>query len=446
MHAWGFTVRNEGGETVEIDVYDVVGDGWFYGSVSARSVRNTLKAQKNAKLIKLRINSEGGDVFDGFAIYNLLNEHPARVEVDIDALAASVASIIAMAADEVRIASNAWLMIHNAWGAARGEAEDLRRWGDVLEKMSGQAAEIYAARSGLSLDEIRELMDAETWMTAEEALKRGFVDKVIPAKKSSAQASARAFARMAVDDYRNVPPAVRALAEQARASVARRSTPEPGAPDNNNPGTEKNMNRKVLAQALGISESATDEAFEAAAMQQATELRDARAGIGAAKATLAGIEKATGKTGDEVLGVVLAWKGSHEELPKLTEKVTKLEADAESSQLDAAITKAKAENRHTPARETEVRELLKNKDLTVAGAKAMVGTWGVVSALAAGADGAKPGTGGAGSQGAGAGSGQLTWNGKTYAQLSSAERSKLHSENPELFAAMRKQASDAGEI
>src|ERR1019366_1254050 len=130
--------------------------------------------------IDLRINSPGGNVFEGLTIYNLLASHPAKVAVHIDGLAASIASVIAMAGNTIEIADNGMLMIHNAWGVGIGQASDLRKTASVLDSVTGNIAGIYAKRaSAPDLGEIQDLMDAETWMTASEAKDCGLVDCIV---------------------------------------------------------------------------------------------------------------------------------------------------------------------------------------------------------------------------------------------------------------------------
>src|SRR5690606_25679459 len=140
---------------------------------------------------KLRVNSGGGDVIDGFAIYQLLSESSARVEADIDGLAASMASVIIMAADEIRIAPHAMVMIHNPWSIGLGDADDMRAMADLLDKGRDNIATASVGRTGIDRDEVIALMAAETWMNAQEALERGFVDSVKESKKPAAQALSR---------------------------------------------------------------------------------------------------------------------------------------------------------------------------------------------------------------------------------------------------------------
>lgn len=211
-----FALRGEGTDTLEIDVYDTIGETWWGEGVSAKSVRRALKNAPSAKLIKLRVNSRGGDVFDGHAIYNLLNDHSARVVAHIDALAASMASVIVMAADEIQMASNAMMMIHNPWTIALGEADDLRGTADLLDKLRGQIADAYVARTSLERDRVIEMMDDETWLTAAEAKELGFTDVVKSSKKSG---SAKAFASLDLRGFSRAPAEFAVAVAQARYAM-----------------------------------------------------------------------------------------------------------------------------------------------------------------------------------------------------------------------------------
>ncbi len=166
-----------------VDLYDVIGDAC--GTSTARSVRDVLKGSPNAKSITCRINSPGGNVFDGIAIYNLLKEHPASVTVQIDALAASIASVIAMAGDKRCMASNAMMMLHNPSALQNGDAESLRKTSELLDKTAKHMAQIYSECSSMSMDEVLRVMNAETWFTATEALKVGLIDEIVAAKAAA---------------------------------------------------------------------------------------------------------------------------------------------------------------------------------------------------------------------------------------------------------------------
>lgn len=160
-------------DVTEISIYDEIG----YVGVTAGDFIRDLDSVKSSK-ISLRLNSPGGDVFDGIAIMNALKSHKAEVTVHIDGLAASIASVIAMAGDHVVMAKNATLMIHDAWTMGIGNSKDLRKTADLLDKTSDNIASIYADRSGTDVEQWRNLMQEETWFSAEEAVEAGLADEV----------------------------------------------------------------------------------------------------------------------------------------------------------------------------------------------------------------------------------------------------------------------------
>lgn len=176
----GYSLKMRAGSTTEAElyIYEDIGAG-FFGGLTSKDVAADLKSIGDVKVINVRINSGGGDVFDGTAIHSLLKAHPAKIIVHIDGLAASIASVIAMAGDEIRIAEAGFLMIHNAAGVVIGGAEDMRAMADVLEKVQGSIVGIYAERTGKDPAELQALMNAETWMTGEEAVKAGFCDEMV---------------------------------------------------------------------------------------------------------------------------------------------------------------------------------------------------------------------------------------------------------------------------
>ncbi len=171
--AW-YTLKNQSGQPAELLIYDVIGD---WTGLSARQLVDTLK-DIDASEITVRINSPGGSVFDGIAIYNALRYHKAHIHVRIEGLAASIASVIAMAGDTIHMAENALLMIHNPFGWVGGDAEELRKVADMLDKTTEIIAQTYASRSGIDIDDLKKLMDEETWFTASEAEGHGLVDVV----------------------------------------------------------------------------------------------------------------------------------------------------------------------------------------------------------------------------------------------------------------------------
>jgi ATP-dependent Clp protease, protease subunit len=157
-----------------IAIYDESG----IGGISAASFANELKALGNVNLIHLSINSPGGDVFAGLTIHNLLARHPAKVRVTVDGIAASIASLIAMAGDEVVMPDNAMMMIHDPAGIVVGGADDMRDLAEALDKIKTSMAGTYAAKSGLPRERVEQIMADETWLTAHEAVDLGFADRV----------------------------------------------------------------------------------------------------------------------------------------------------------------------------------------------------------------------------------------------------------------------------
>lgn len=163
-----------GPKQAELILYGII-DRW--GDIDPRAVRDELKELGDVAELHVRINSEGGSIFDGLAVYNTLKGHSAKIVVHVDGMALSMASVIAMAGDEIVMAEGAMLMIHNPLWLAAGEAEDMRQAADVMDKLKDQLVGIYAGRTGQPTADIASLMDAETWFTAEEAIALGFADR-----------------------------------------------------------------------------------------------------------------------------------------------------------------------------------------------------------------------------------------------------------------------------
>jgi ATP-dependent protease ClpP protease subunit len=168
-------------KTAEILIYDVIGKDWFGDGISSVEFIKDLEKIEADSLV-VRINSPGGNVFEGFAIYNALKRFKGRIEVHVDALAASIASIIAMAGDEIIMGDGAYIMVHEPWSIVMGTAEDMRKEAHLLDKITGSIAAIYANKAEGDLEDIEKLMAEETWMTADEAIELGFADRKEEAK------------------------------------------------------------------------------------------------------------------------------------------------------------------------------------------------------------------------------------------------------------------------
>lgn len=180
-----YRVKNSAdGETSDIYIYDEIMPNWmveWWGSgVSAEGLIAALN-ELTANTINVRINSPGGDVFEAIAIYNTLVSHPADINVYVDALAASAASIIAMAGDTITMMVGSQMMIHDAMGIEMGNAADMRAMADFLDQQSNNIASIYANKAGGEVEDWRAVMLAETWMFAEEAVNLGLADSIYSA-------------------------------------------------------------------------------------------------------------------------------------------------------------------------------------------------------------------------------------------------------------------------
>lgn len=203
----------------EIFIYGDIGESWWEDTVSAAQFVKDVDAL-DAQAITVRINSFGGSVTDGIAIHNAIKRHPATVTVAIDGIAASIASLIAMAGDTVQMAENAQMMIHAPWGGVMGNANDLREYADMLDSWSESMATSYAAKSGMSAADVLALLKdgKDHWYTAARALELGLVDMVVTAAPVAADAMASLSADF-ITRYRTAP-----------ASLVQRITAAPAAP------------------------------------------------------------------------------------------------------------------------------------------------------------------------------------------------------------------------
>ncbi|TWG97012.1 Protease subunit of ATP-dependent Clp proteases [Ochrobactrum sp. J50] len=246
-------VPDADGDTT-ISMFDVIGeDGWTGGGVTASRISAALRSIGN-KDITVRINSPGGDMFEGIAIYNLLRAHPAKVTVEVLGWAASAASIIAMAGDVIRMGLGSFMMVHNAWGVVIGNRHDMREAASLFDEFDVALADIYHARTGMDRIGIERLMDAETFMTAAQAVEYGFADAVDDAivhggnDEDRARAAATAPVRPEIQARRRIDAA---LAKQ---------------------GVSRTERRKMFNQIAGMHDAADtathDAGFHAAAIQR----------------------------------------------------------------------------------------------------------------------------------------------------------------------------------
>jgi ATP-dependent Clp protease protease subunit len=174
------TIRAKGAKKAEIILYGSIGQSWFDDGITAKKFSDELKSlDASVEELDVRINSPGGDVFDGFAIYNRLKQHKAKKTIYIDALAASAASVIALAGDEVIMGEGALYMIHLPWTFSMGNRVDLDNTVARLLDIEEQMISLYQKRTKLDRSEIKAMLEAETWMDADDAIDQGFVDSKI---------------------------------------------------------------------------------------------------------------------------------------------------------------------------------------------------------------------------------------------------------------------------
>jgi ATP-dependent Clp protease, proteolytic subunit ClpP len=240
-----YSIKAKANDTAEISIYDEIG---FWG-VSAASFAQDLKScGNNLKQINLHIHSPGGDVFDGIAIYNLLKNHPANVTVYIDGLAASMASVIAMAGNEVIMPENAMMMIHKPWGIQGGDAEDMRKYADLLDKVENTLIPAYASKTGKTPEELAEMLSEETWLTAKECVEQGFADKLAEPLVAMASIKSRKL-----EDFENMPKAMKNMLFKPQGNAgtaALQTTPTepvnqaPTAPVDNTAQVQAELNKR----------------------------------------------------------------------------------------------------------------------------------------------------------------------------------------------------------
>jgi ATP-dependent Clp endopeptidase proteolytic subunit ClpP len=212
---------------IEISIYDEIG----FGGVTAKNFVADLRKLKDQH-IHLRINSVGGSVIEGAAIYNALRRHKGGLTVHVDGLAASMASVIAMAGEEVLMAGNSMLMIHNPWSMAMGDADDLRKEADVLDKLKATLVNAYVRKTGRERGEIEAMMDEETWLDATEALGMNFIDGIEDDLEAAASITPEQ-ARARFDKFSN------SMRKPAKSRKAEEAAPEVVEPAVDTPVTDE---------------------------------------------------------------------------------------------------------------------------------------------------------------------------------------------------------------
>lgn len=245
-------------KTADVSIHAEIG----YWGVSAKQFMEQLRLLgEDITTINLSIHSPGGEVLDGWAIFNALKMHPAKVIVTIKGLAASMASVVMLAGDEILIPSNAYVMIHRVSGGVFGDADEMKQMADTIAKLEDGIVAAYTERSGLTEKEVRKMMEAETWLSGKEAVDKGFADKLLAAQKATASRDWR-------DHFTAAP---RALFD----------TTTPRTPDTIMTAAQKTRFRALLALAKRTAEEdtelatlqalATKEGYDAAAIKADTD-------------------------------------------------------------------------------------------------------------------------------------------------------------------------------
>lgn len=436
----------ENAEAVQIDIFDVIGDSyWRPDAIGARSVLKKLREAGKANEIRVRINSGGGSAFDGLAIYALLVSHEARVIIDIDGLAASAASVIAMAGDEIRIAETAMLMIHNPWTVAVGEASELRKEAEDLDKLRDALSNAYMARTGMTREQIVDLLDAETWLTAQEALELGFVTSITPAKAAASMLRSE----VDLDAFQRTPEALerqfgiaRLVHTLTRVRSEQEPTPKPAPPAQREtaiPPTEavvtkgNNTMNATIAQALGLPVGATEtDCIAAAARMRELEVQ---------VCAITGAE-----TSSQALGAVRSLRESADKAVSLQADLIKVQRERDAQNFAALLQQGQRPPvKLSPASAKHYQErfdaAVESDNGPHGGSHAasvvddLRGFLRVAPTIIAQRHDEPNGASGGS---ASTGSSPLAYNGKTYADMTPMERHGLWQENPELWKQMKR--------
>lgn len=206
---WNFVIKDEG--NAELYMYgDISSTSWWGDEVTPKAFKEDLDKVGESAILTCYINSDGGDVFAGQAIRSMIARKTCKKKVAyVDGLAASIASVILTGFDEVVMPKNAMQMVHNPWTIAIGNASDMRKIADDLDKISESLIEAYKEKTGLDDEKIREMMEHETWLTAEECLELGFADKIEESKQVAASLDGAFFVinnqKMNLSKYKNAP-------------------------------------------------------------------------------------------------------------------------------------------------------------------------------------------------------------------------------------------------
>lgn len=426
------------GTEVDIAITGVIGDDFWSDEIcTTETVRDALKQVPNASLIRAFIDTDGGDVWHGFGIYQVLSEHKARVEVTIGARAQSCGSLVAMAGDSISMHESSKLLMHNPWGIRAGDADYFERTAKDLRNLQASFVTAYAARTGMSEEEVQSLMDEDRLMGAEEALAKGFCTEVrkAPRKDNGAQA-------MSENELTNAMAKLRAKAmTSATALRVAAMAPQQTQPTQPPEGKEQSkMDPKILIAALGLPEGATEADISASidklkasadssrkaldSILSCLKVKSGDEAVGTIAALQANSANSDGdgyvklmtaigaSTTDEAIGTLAALKGARDRLAVAESKLSELTVAQQQGEREAIIAKLESEGKCTPAQKETLFP-----EMSLVSLKAFAAT--AVAVLKG--DGKKEARS------------SKPYAGKKFNQLSAAEARQLHDEDPELF-------------
>lgn len=347
-----FTFKDlaEGDTTAQIDIYDEI--DWLWG-VTSRDFRNQIKALPDSvDTIDLHINSPGGDVYEALAIMNTLRQHDAKVITTVDGYAASSAGFIAVgASDELIVAENAEIMAHLPWAVMVGDADEMRKMADDLDRIGKNIASIFQARAGGKLEDWVAILTAETWWSADEAVTAGIADKVLKAPKRDAKNSARDRFNLSVFNH-----AGRSEAPAPQIPQAHNETPRPKAVEADGKEPTVALSESAL-QKLGLDAEADEDAIN-----EAIEKFAAPEPAPAGEPTIEEAAKVAAKFGQKLVNVA--------QFDQMAATVADLQARNQAAiqaENESAITAALTDGRIDAASADTWRdELAKNREGTLA--------------------------------------------------------------------------------
>lgn len=423
-----------GSDVLELTMLDIVGEDWWTGGgITSKRVQEKLAANPKAKTIKILLNSPGGDAFEGLAIQALLKRHGARVEVEIVGLAASAASVIAMAGDSIAMHEGSLFMVHEPWTWAVGDASEMRTTAEFLDKVNASALDVYERRTGRARADLAKIVNDETWMTAHEAVQEKFATSVIEGAAPEPAAKARAAAHTFMSARRP---------RQAPRTAPQQQTPPAPEARPIDPGSGEEQRdmvfSKLITTALNLAEDADDNAVVAAINKLKTSAK-----------TGTDIELLVSETGPSATGVVRALLAERENNASLAAEVGKLKVVNARRSFDSAKKLAQDERRLSPHQikqfEDRFDKASSDKDLPDPAARAAEIAEEFVSFVKASPKNAIGGSLAIPLNENGE-IGVLLHDGKKFEQLKPQQRADLKKSNEPLYNAMREDAVARGAI